>query len=161
MSMNWLTRFHAGSSAAALALGILVGRGACAADLSDADLIQRGRYLATVGDCVACHSTANGKPLAGGLPLQTPFGSIITTNITPSKTDGIGTYSLAQFADALRRGVRADGAHLYPAMPYTSYALISDDDVEALYAYFMRGVAPVDAPTAPTNLAFPFNIRLF
>src|SRR5438874_10236286 len=119
MCMNWRTRFHAGSSAAALALGILVGRGACAADLSDPDLIQRGRYLATVGDCVACHSTANGKPLAGGLPLQTPFGPVVSTNITPSKSYGIGDYSLAQFGDALRNGVRADGAHLYPTMPYT------------------------------------------
>ena len=85
---------------------------------------------------------------------------IFSTNITPSKTYGIGNYSLAQFADALRKGVRADGAHLYPAMPYTSYAQVSDDDVKALYAYFMNAVTPVDAATPQTDLPFPFNIRL-
>jgi mono/diheme cytochrome c family protein len=92
--------------------------------------------------------------------LQTPFGAIVSTNITPSKTYGIGNYSLAQFADALRKGVRADRARLYPAMPYTSYAQVSDDDVKALYAYFMNTVAPVDAATPQTGLPFPFNIRL-
>ena len=157
--MSGITRFHLGLGALVLALGTLAGS-ASAASSTDAELIEHGRYLAVVGDCVACHTRPGGKPLAGGLPLQTPFGPIVSSNITPSKTDGIGAYSLRQFADALRKGVRADGAHLYPAMPYTSYALLSDEDVEALYAYFRKGIEPVDASAAPTRLAFPFNIRM-
>ena len=141
----------------------LVGLGASpalAADPANADLAQRGRYLATAGDCVACHTAPGGKALAGGLPVPTPFGPIFSTNITPSKTAGIGNYSLVQFADALRKGVRADGAHLYPAMPYTAYAQVSDDDVKALYAYFMTAVDPVAERAPATDLAFPFDIRL-
>ncbi len=121
--------------------------------------IERGKYLALAGDCVACHSVPGGKPFAGGLALPTPIGEIIATNITPSKTAGIGGYSLEQFSDALRKGVRADGKHLYPAMPYTSYAKVTDEDVQAMYAYFMNAVAPVDTPAKPTDLPFPFNIR--
>jgi mono/diheme cytochrome c family protein len=127
---------------------------------ADADPIRRGEYVAIAGDCVACHSAPGGKPFAGGLPLPTPIGDIIATNITPSRTAGIGTYTLAQFADAMRRGVRADGAHLYPAMPYTAYANVTDDDIAALYAYFMHAVAPVDAAPPETRLPFPFNLRL-
>ena len=128
---------------------------------SDAATVERGRYLATAGDCIACHSVPGGKPMAGGLALATPLGPIIATNITPSNTHGIGSYTLAQFSDAVRHGVRADGAHLYPAMPYTAYAKLTDADLAALYAYFMQGVAPVDAaPATTTKLPFPFNIRL-
>jgi mono/diheme cytochrome c family protein len=124
------------------------------------DLVARGEYLAKAGDCIACHSAPQGKPFAGGLSLATPLGDIVSTNITPSKTHGIGNYTLDQFSAALRQGVRADGQHLYPAMPYTSYAQVSDDDVKALYAYFMHGVAPVDVSPPPTALPFPFNVRL-
>lgn len=128
---------------------------------ADAQAIERGRYLATAGDCIACHSVPGGKPMAGGLALATPLGAIVATNITPSKTHGIGNYTLKQFSDAMRLGVRADGAHLYPAMPYTAYAKVTDDDTAALYAYFMHGVDAVDAaPAKQTDLPFPFNIRL-
>lgn len=123
-------------------------------------LIKRGEYLAKAGDCIACHSAPQGKPFAGGLSLATPLGNIVSTNITPSKTNGIGNYTLEQFAAALRGGVRADGQLLYPAMPYTSYALVSDDDVKALYAYFMQGVAPVNVSPPQTALPFPFNVRV-
>lgn len=122
--------------------------------------IKRGQYLSTAGDCVACHSVPGGKPFAGGLALPTPIGDIIATNITPSKTAGIGNYSLEQFSDALRKGVRADGQHLYPAMPYTAYAKVSDEDIKDMYAYFMNAVEPVETPTKATDLPFPFNIRL-
>lgn len=142
----------------ALSLSLL---GASAMAAAPPELVQRGQYLATAGDCLACHSAPGGKPMAGGLALPTPLGDIIATNITPSKTHGIGNYTEAQFMDALRKGVRADGRHLYPAMPYTSYAQVSDDDAKALYAYVMQGVAPVDAaPAQATALPFPFNIRL-
>ena len=136
---------------------MLVALNASAAD--DA-LIQRGKYLSTAGDCVACHSVPGGKPFAGGLALPTPIGEIIATNITPSKTAGIGNYTLEQFSDAVRKGIRADGQHLYPAMPYTSYAKVSDDDIQAMYAYFINAVPPADTPTPATALPFPFNIRL-
>jgi mono/diheme cytochrome c family protein len=87
------------------------------------------------------------------------LGKIFSTNITPSKQDGIGDYSEEDFARAVRDGVAKDGSHLYPAMPYTSYARISDDDIKALYAYFMKGVEPVDHQPQRTELPFPFSIR--
>jgi len=158
--MHSITRFHLALGGLAVALACLAGYTALAADPADPVLIKRGEYIATAGDCVACHTAGSGASLAGGLPLPTPFGMIVSTNITPSKTHGIGNYSLAQFTDALRKGVRADGAYLYPAMPYTSYAQISDDDVAALYAYLMKGVTPVNASPPQTDLSFPFNIRL-
>jgi len=141
-------------------LGLFIAAPARGADPSDATLLQRGQYLATVGDCVACHTAPSGKPYAGGLKVPTPIGDIIATNITPSARAGIGRYTEQQFSDALRKGIRADGKHLYPAMPYTSYAQVTDADVHALYAYFMHGVAPVDSMPTPTRLPFPFNIRL-
>jgi len=118
-----------------------------------------GKRLAVAADCVACHSVPGGKAFAGGYPLSSPMGTIYSTNITPSKTAGIGNYSEAQFARAVRDGVTADGTHLYPAMPYTSYSKMTDSDIAALYDYFMHEVQPVDAPTPKTALDFPFNIR--
>ncbi|NMM85712.1 cytochrome C [Rhodococcus sp. SRB_17] len=123
------------------------------------DLVERGRYLATAGDCVACHTAPQGAAMAGGLAIATPLGAIYSTNITPSKTSGIGNYTLAQFTAALRQGRRADGAYLYPAMPYTAYAKTTDDDMAAMYAYFMHGVAPIDSAPPATQLPFPFSIR--
>jgi len=139
-------------------LCLLTASAAVRADTT-ADQVKRGEYLALASDCVACHTAPGGKPFAGGLAMATPIGAIISTNITPSKTHGIGNYSQQQFADALRRGIRVDGAHLYPAMPYTSYALMDDADIAALYAYFMHAVAAVDTSPAQTSLPFPFDIR--
>ena len=150
-------RMAAGAALLSLALPVL----AAGASTPDAAAIQRGRYLATAGDCIACHGVPGGKPMAGGLALATPLGAVVATNITPSKTHGIGNYTLKQFSDAVRHGVRADGANLYPAMPYTAYAKVTDEDTAALYDYFMHGVAAVDAaPAKQTDLPFPFNIRL-
>jgi thiosulfate dehydrogenase len=84
--------------------------------------IKRGEYLSHLGDCVACHTVKGGKPMAGGLELKTPFGSLYSTNITPDKKTGIGKYSFEQFDKAMRKGVAADGHNLYPAMPYPSYS---------------------------------------
>ena len=130
------------------------------ADPFSPSLVEQGHYLATASDCIACHTAAHGKPMAGGLAITSPVGTIVASNITPSKRNGIGNYTEQQFADALRKGIRADGANLYPAMPYTAYATLTDDDIHALYAYFMQGVAPVDQPTAETHLPFPMNIRM-
>lgn len=153
-------RTHLALPLAALLLVLHGPAAAQAAANADPALVQRGQYLATAGDCVACHTAPGGKAMAGGLSLPTPLGAIVATNITPSKTHGIGNYTLEQFTDALRKGVRADGQHLYPAMPYTSYALVTDDDARAMYAYFMQAVAPVDSAPPATALPFPFNIRL-
>src|ERR1700677_1805452 len=110
---------------------------------ADDPQVARGAYLAKLGDCVACHSAPKGKPFAGGLPMSTPMGKIYSTNITPDPDTGIGRYTEEDFARALREGVAKDGHNLYPAMPYPSYAKVNDDDVKALYAFFMNGVAPV------------------
>jgi mono/diheme cytochrome c family protein len=126
---------------------------------ADQQLINRGKYLATASDCIACHTVHHGKPMAGGLVMSSPVGDIVSTNITPSKVNGIGNYTEQQFSDAVRKGVRADGAHLYPAMPYPSYAVMTDDDIHAMYVYFMKGVEPVDKQTAETKLPFPMNMR--
>jgi mono/diheme cytochrome c family protein len=122
--------------------------------------IERGKYLAIAADCGACHTAPQGKPFAGGLPIGTPLGTIYSTNITPSADFGVGRYTEEQFSRALRRGIRGDGAHLYPAMPYTSYAKFTDEDTHALYLYFMRAVEPVGAHAPVTELPFPMNIRL-
>ncbi|MDQ0670309.1 MULTISPECIES: cytochrome c [unclassified Pseudomonas] len=126
-----------------------------------AALIQKGAYVARAGDCEACHRTAEngGAPLAGGYVIDSPMGKIISSNITPSKAYGIGDYTEQQLADALRKGINAKGQHLYPAMPYTSYQGMSDDDIHALYVYLQQGVKAVDQPVPETHLAFPFNIR--
>jgi mono/diheme cytochrome c family protein len=146
----------------AIALCGLPGLGyAQTAEPYQAALIEQGHYLALAGDCAACHTNPNGgKPFAGGYGITSPLGTIVATNITPSTTAGIGTYTEPQFARALREGVRSDGGHLYPAMPYTSYSGMTDTDVRALYMYFMHGVAPVDDVPPQTKLPFPFNLRL-
>ena len=144
----------------ALTLTIAASTIASPAIGAGADQNARGKYIATASDCVACHTAPGGAAMAGGLAIATPIGAIIATNITPSKENGVGNYTLEQFDAALRKGVRADGKHLYPAMPYTSYALMSDDDVAAIYAYVMNDVTPVETRPAETTLAFPFNIRL-
>jgi fructose 5-dehydrogenase cytochrome subunit len=124
-------------------VALLIAASGCASALAaGSDEIARGKYIATASDCEACHTQPGGKPLAGGLPLKSPLGVIYSSNITPSRQYGIGNYSLQQFSSALRRGIRGDGAHLYPAMPYASY------------------VQPVDEPAAKqTSLPFPYNMR--
>lgn len=144
----------------ALLFAAMIATTAMATTAPDAAQIQRGHYLAIAGDCVACHTAPGGKPYAGGLPVATPVGPIFSTNITPSKTAGIGNDTLQQFSDAVRQGIRADGKRLYPAMPYTAYAQLTDADVQALYAYFMHGVQPVDSQPPRTHLPFPFDVRL-
>lgn len=132
-----------------------------AKDMDDATRaqVERGRYVARLGDCVACHTSDKSKPMAGGLALQTPFGALYSTNITPDVTTGIGRYTFEQFDRAMRKGVAADGHNLYPAMPYPSYAKTTPEDMRALYAYLMQGVAPVQQTNKPLGMSFPFNQR--
>jgi mono/diheme cytochrome c family protein len=123
-----------------------------------ADLVKRGDYLARAGDCVACHTTPGGKPFAGGLSLQTPFGAIVASNITPARVTGIGGWTDEAFIRAVRQGVSADGHYLYPAMPYTAYAKVTDEDLLAIKAY-LDTVPAVDDSIDADQLPFPYNIR--
>jgi alcohol dehydrogenase (quinone), cytochrome c subunit len=123
------------------------------------ELVQRGAYLAHAGDCIACHTAREGQPFAGGLPLNTPIGMIYSTNITPDLETGIGRYSMDDFVKVVCEGVAKDGHRLYPAMPYTSYARLSQEDLLALYAYFMQGMEPVRNPNRPTQLSWPLSMR--
>jgi mono/diheme cytochrome c family protein len=125
---------------------------------SGAALVEKGRYLATAGDCVACHTAPGGKPFAGGLAFKLPFGTIYASNITPDKTAGIGGWSDAEFVRAMRHGVRNDGQDLYPAFPYTAYAKLSTDDILAIRAY-LATLTPVADAVQPNGLSFPFNQR--
>ncbi len=150
MKMQWLS---------ALVLGAL----SCAAFAeeapADSNLIKQGEYLARAGDCVACHTNGKaGKPFAGGLPMETPIGTIYSTNITPDKEHGIGGYTFEEFDDAVRKGVRKDGSTLYPAMPISS-ARISEADMRAMYAYFMHGVEPVNVANKDTDIPWPLSMR--
>ena len=130
-----------------------------AVNVADPTLIEHGRYIAQAADCVACHTAPGGKAFAGGLGMQTPIGVIYSTNITPDRNTGIGGYEFADFERAVRHGVRRDNAPLYPAMPYVSYSILTDADVQALYAYFMSSVAPVAQPNANPAIAWPKNVR--
>ncbi|MCF5656919.1 c-type cytochrome [Pseudomonas poae] len=125
----------------------------------DPALVSRGEYVARLGDCVACHSLAGKAPFAGGLEMATPLGAIHATNITPDPDVGIGAYSLADFDRAVRQGVAPGGRRLYPAMPYPSYVKLSDDDVRALYAFFMKGVQLASEPNIPSAIPWPLNMR--
>ena len=120
--------------------------------------LERGRLLAAAGDCAVCHTAADGVTNAGGLAMETPFGTLYSTNITPDRETGIGSWSFGAFERAMREGISRDGRHLYPAFPYTAFRNINDTDMQALYAYLMSQ-APVKQ-TAPANqMSFPFNIR--
>ncbi len=124
----------------------------------DAALVARGANLSRLGMCAACHTADPARPFAGGLALKTPFGSVYSTNITPDAQTGIGAWSEAAFTRAMREGVARDGRLLYPAFPYNHYTKLAQDDVRALYAYFMTRPA-LAAPARENRMHFPFNFR--
>ena len=128
------------------------------AALAQASPVERGAYLAKAADCMVCHTTPSGKEYAGGLGFKLPFGTLYSTNITPDKETGIGNYSDQDFLNAIHRGIREDGARLYPAMPFTSYTYMTDADALAIKAYLFS-LPPVHAPDPDNTLAFPFNQR--
>lgn len=129
-----------------------------ALDSADGDTIRRGAYLARAADCTACHTASDGPPYAGGFAFETPFGTLYSSNITPDAEHGIGDWTQAEFTTALRQGVGKDGKHLYPAMPYTAYTHLSDEDVEALWTYFQH-VEPQAVPNKRNELMWPFSWR--
>jgi mono/diheme cytochrome c family protein len=124
----------------------------------DRATIARGANLAAIGGCSSCHTVPGGMPYAGGVALQTPFGTIYGTNITPDAATGIGRWSEADFVRAMRDGVDRRGRHLYPAFPYPHFTWVTDDELHALYAYAMTRT-PVEYVPPANKLAFPFNVR--
>ncbi len=148
-------RFTTGSLlGAALAL---FGTAAMAQQADDA-LLERGEYLTRAADCLACHVTEGGKPYAGGLPVEMPFGTLYSTNITPDKETGIGNWTDDEFVEAMQKGVGPDGRHYYPAFPYTSYTLMPREDILAIKAYLFS-LDPVNQPNRENDIGFPFNQR--
>ena len=129
-----------------------------AQDMQSHDRVERGRYLAILGDCAACHTVPGGKPFAGGLPLETPFGTIVTANITPDVATGIGNMSEQEFAAALHDGRGLGGKRLYPAMPYPAYTKLTDQDVSDLRSYFAT-IEPVSNKVVSNQLPFPLSVR--
>jgi mono/diheme cytochrome c family protein len=144
-------------AATILYLAVGVARAASAGDRET--LVERGEYLARAGDCLSCHTAPGGKPFAGGLPMKTPFGTLVTPNITPDFETGLGSWTGDDFYRALHLGVGKSGRDLYPVMPYTFYTKVTRPDVEAIYAY-LQTVAPVRNAVDVNELYFPFDIRL-
>jgi len=123
-----------------------------------ATLVATGEALAGGGHCADCHTVDGGQKFAGGYAMATPFGVIYSTNITPDPETGIGTWPEAAFTRAMREGVARDGSLLFPAFPYNHFTRLSDDDVKALYAFFMTRL-PVRAAAQKNGLPFPLNVR--
>lgn len=125
----------------------------------DPGVVAKGASLAAIGSCAVCHTEKNAPSYAGGYPVETPFGVIYGTNITPDRDTGIGTWSPAAFRRAMREGVDREGRHLYPAFPYDHFTGATDADLDAVYAFLMTRDA-VRRDTPAPDLAFPLNIRL-
>ena len=151
------------ATAAGLVVSAMPWRGAIAPVAVDTriysdEAINRGRMVAIAGDCMVCHTAEDGIENTGGRALETPFGVVYSTNITPDPETGIGQWSYEAFERAMREGIHRDGRHLYPVFPYTAFAKISDTDMQSLYAYLMTQPAVKHTP-AKTELAFPYNAR--
>ncbi|EHH67394.1 gluconate 2-dehydrogenase, cytochrome c subunit [Gluconobacter morbifer G707] len=137
--------------------------GGYASDLEAQDtdaLIQQGKYVAEASDCSACHTVNGRQEFSGGMEFKLPVGTIYSSNITPDPVHGIGAYSEEEFSRAVREGVRRDGASLYPAMPFPSYARMSNGDIHALYVYFMKSVKPVAQAVPANGIPWPLSIRM-
>lgn len=122
------------------------------------ELVKRGEYLTRAADCQSCHTKPGGTPFAGGRPLKVPGGTLYSPNITASKKGGIGDWTDDQFVRSVTQGIDDAGTHMYPAMPYTSYAKMSRDDVLAIKAYLFS-LPPVDGRRPRADISFPFNQR--
>lgn len=144
--------------AAVLAGSLFVAGPAPAADDSYFEVLQRGLYLTQAGDCQGCHTVPGGQPFAGGRAIATPFGTLISPNLTPDVATGIGGWSDAQFLNAVKHGIRTNGRKLYPALPYTYYTKVTDGDALAIKAY-LNSLQPVNNPVTANQLPFPMNIR--
>lgn len=123
------------------------------------NVVKRGEYLARAGDCISCHTAVNGAPFAGGLRMNTPFGYMLSPNITPDPETGIGVWSANDFYRALHDGVNQRGRDMYPVMPYDFYTKVTREDVDAIFAY-LKTVKPVSNAVDVNHLYFPFNVRV-
>ncbi len=123
-----------------------------------AETIERGKALTALGNCMGCHTATDQPAFAGGRPLETPFGTVFSTNLTPDAETGLGAWSFSAFQRAMREGISRDGKHLYPAFPYTAFAKTSDDDLLAIYAY-LQSLSPIKAETPAAQMQAPFNVR--
>ncbi|MEQ7920652.1 cytochrome c [Xanthomonas sp. WHRI 1810A] len=141
-----------------IALALVSAAFALSVQAADPVLISKGEYLTRAADCVACHLAPGGKPFAGGLSFKLPFGTIYSPNITPDKETGIGNWTDDDFVSALQKGVGKDGKHYYPAFPYTSYTLMSREDILAIKAYLFS-LEPISQKPPENDLSFPFNQR--
>lgn len=125
------------------------------------EMIERGKVLAAAGYCATCHTSANGKSYAGNYQMNTAFGTIYSSNLTPDVETGIGAWSEEAFARAMRQGVDREGKHLLPALPYEHFNKMTDEDINAIYAYIMTDIQPVNEAKKENGIPFPLNIRLF
>jgi len=146
-----------GAALAIALLSAMAGR-ALADDKQAFELIARGRYLATAGDCTACHTSARGALFSGGRPIDTPFGTLLGPNITPDRESGIGNWTDDEFVNALKVGTGHNGEHIYPAMPYTYYTNVTREDALTIRAY-LNTIEPVRHEVHSNQLSFPFSIR--
>jgi len=121
-------------------------------------LVERGRYLALAGNCAGCHTTRGGQPYAGGLPIETPFGTVYSSNLTPDTQAGIGSWSSAHFWRAMHNGRSKDGRLLYPAFPYPNFTQVTREDSDAIYAY-LRSVPPAPTANLAHRLRFPYDTQ--
>jgi mono/diheme cytochrome c family protein len=144
---------------AALALARPWSATAEAASAQDPQAVERGRYLATAANCAGCHTEPGGPEYAGGRALKTPFGAFYGPNITPHPEAGIGTWSDADFLNAVKQGVSPEGHPYYPAFPYPSFSGMSDEDALAIKA-FLFSLPPADRASRGHDLSFPYSIRL-
>lgn len=123
------------------------------------EVVNQGAYSARAGDCIGCHTAQKGQPFAGGAPFAIPVGKVYSTNITPDSVTGIGRYDINDFVKVMHKGIAKDGHHLFPAMPYPSYARVSQEDLSALYAFFMQDVKPLHNVNRPAELNWPLGMR--
>ena len=129
--------------------------------LAHAPDLANGKTMFAIGGCRSCHNVPDEKvavKLGGGRALHSPFGTFYVPNISADKKDGIGGWSEAQFVTAMTKGTSPDGAHYYPAFPYTSYQRMSTDDLRDLFAY-LKTLPAVQGEVRDHDLPFPFNIR--
>jgi len=152
-SVGWRT-----AALAAVAVASAVAGGARGTAAQESNQVARGEYLATAGNCAACHSAEGGEPFAGGRAVETPFGVLHSPNITPHDPTGIGDYTRAEFVAAMRDGINDDGEPMYPAHPYTFYVQMTDADIDAVWAY-LQSLTPVENQVEVNQLEFPYNIR--
>lgn len=144
--------------ATSVVLATVAVSGLAVADTQNSEQIARGKYLTEVGDCVACHTAPGGEPFAGGLPIETPFGALVSPNITPDPATGIGAWGDDDFVRAVRDGIGRGGERLYPALPYPYFTHATNEDVLAIRAY-LATLKPVRNAVVSNQLPFPFNIR--